>query len=155
MKFCGNCGQQLNDNDKFCSSCGSIQNEYEISEDNQISKVIEAEDSILLENIEIEKTKDFGLSPGKAILYSCLTYLVYGCSSSYIFDWHVNNIMMYICEIVCTLIMFYFGGRVLTWREVNGKTKMSKVALWVCFVWIILFCWAFIRNLYAWITNEV
>lgn len=42
MKFCGNCGQQLNDNDKFCSSCGSIQNEYEISEDNQISKVIEA-----------------------------------------------------------------------------------------------------------------
>lgn len=155
MTYCRNCGEKLIERDEFCPSCGSNQGSHEISRNNEIFQELELEDTVLSEGTETSFSKDEGLNPWKAIIYSCITYLVYGSSSSYIFDWRVNDILMYISEIVCFFILLYFAARVINWRNLNGKTLISKIALWFCFGWAILFCWAFVRNLYAFITHEV
>ena len=128
-------------------------------EDQQQNSLVSSEEGPLNEiklkkNEEVDTNKDKGLSPWKTIGVCFLTYLIYGCLSSYVFDWHVNDISMYVCSIISLLLMLSYAGKQLTWREQNGKTFMSLIALIVAYGWSFLFCVSIYKNLHALFTGE-
>ena len=131
----------------------------EITENQKQENLVASEEEQLnnvqtTETQEVVGNKDKGMSPWKTIGVCFLTYIIYGCLSSYVFDWHVDDLFMYICEVICLLLMLSYAGMQLTWREQNGKTFMSYVALIVAYGWTILFGIAIFRNLHAYFTGE-
>ena len=123
----------------------------EITEKQEKERIIETGDSLnnikTTKNDKVDTKNDKGLSPWKTIGICFLTYLIYGCLSSYVFHWKVNDISMYIGEVVCILLMLSYAGMQLTWREQNGKTLMSYIALMVAYGWALVFCVSIYKNL--------
>lgn len=131
MKYCINCGTELNENDEFCTKCGT-----KVYEEKKEDKVVETKSEI--KPSDNDKAIAFVVT---SVVILIVKFLVLYVKNGY--DLVTNIVYTFISIPALAAITTLIVGRI-----VYPKNKTLKIALWLLLIpyiiFIVLFVWFWI-----------